>query len=559
MKEKVKNKQPLRVIPLGGLNEIGKNMTVYETGEDIIIVDCGLEFPEDELLGIDVVIPDMSYIIKNAERVRALFVTHSHEDHIGGIPYLLKEIDVPIYATRFTVGLIESKLKEHRLKPKIHVVKAGEKVKIGSFTVSPISVNHSTPDAVGYAITTSLGTVITTGDFKIDHTPIDGKRMQLETFAAYGNKGLLALLADSTNATHPGYTMSERSVGATFEELFRHADSRIVVASFASNVHRIQQIIDAAVLVNRKVTFSGRSMLNVSKVATELGYLSIPKNHMIDIKDIHRYPDNELVVITTGSQGEPMSALTRMANSAHRNMDIQKGDLVIFSSSPIPGNEKAVYRIINQLIQKGAEVIYESLEEVHVSGHAKVEELKVIHSLCRPRFFIPVHGEYLHLNAHKNIALSMGMKEEDIFILENGSVLEFTESGACVTGQVTADRVFVDGLGIGDVGSAVLRDRKHLSEDGLIIIGLAVDEASHRVISSPEIVSRGFVYVKESEALLNSAAQVVDKVIQSFEIQEKSDWYALRTALRDTLGQFIYKETKRSPMILPVFIKADLS
>jgi len=546
----------LKIIPLGGLNEIGKNMTAYQYEDDLFIVDCGMAFPEDELLGIDVVIPDITYLKKNANKLRGIVLTHGHEDHIGAIPYFLRELNVPIYGTRLTLGLVENKLKEHRLSPKLVTIVPGQILKLGAFEIEPIRVCHSIADAVAFAIKSPVGTVVHTGDFKIDFTPIDGQKMDLHRFAQLGQEGVLALLSDSTNVVREGYTMSESSVGDTFEEIFRHAQSRIIVASFASNVHRVQQIINAAFLNNRKVAFSGRSMVNVSGVALELGYLKLPEpDIIIDIKDIDRYPENELVVITTGSQGEPMSALARMANSEHRNMEIQPGDVVILSSSPIPGNEKSVYRIINQLTKKGAKMIYESLADVHVSGHAKQEELKLMQALVKPKYFVPVHGEYVHLDRHRQLAISMGMHDKNIFILNNGSVLEFNAEGAKLGKPVQAGRVFIDGLGVGDVGNIVLRDRKHLSEDGLIIIVVAISSATGEIINGPDLISRGFVYVRESEALMDGAKNVIDEELKKCYAKNIKDWSTLKTSVRDALSQYIYQSTKRSPMILPVFME----
>lgn len=546
----------LKIIPLGGLNEIGKNMTAYQYEDDIFVVDCGMAFPEDELLGIDVVIPDITYLKKNASKLRGIVLTHGHEDHIGAIPYFLRELNVPIYGTRLTLGLVENKLKEHRISPKLVTIVPGQILKLGAFEIEPIRVCHSIADAVAFAIKSPVGTVVHTGDFKIDFTPIDGQKMDLHRFAQLGQEGVLALLSDSTNVVREGYTMSESSVGDTFEEIFRHAQSRIIVASFASNVHRVQQIINAAFLNNRKVAFSGRSMVNVSNVALELGYLKLPEpDIIIDIKDIDRYPENELVVITTGSQGEPMSALARMANSEHRNMEIQPGDVVILSSSPIPGNEKSVYRIINQLTKKGAKMIYESLADVHVSGHAKQEELKLMQALVKPKYFVPVHGEYVHLDRHRQLAISMGMHDKNIFILNNGSVLEFNAEGAKLGKPVQAGRVFIDGLGVGDVGNIVLRDRKHLSEDGLIIIVVAISSATGEIINGPDLISRGFVYVRESEALMDGAKNVIDEELKKCYAKNIKDWSTLKTSVRDALSQYIYQSTKRSPMILPVFME----
>lgn len=546
----------LKIIPLGGLNEIGKNMTVFQYEDDIVVVDSGLAFPEDELLGIDVVIPDISYLKKNASKVKGIVLTHGHEDHIGGLPYVLNELSVPVYGTKLTLGLVENKLKEHRLQnTKLVRIAPGQIIKLGAFEIEPIRVCHSIADSVAYAIKTPLGVVVHTGDFKIDYTPIDGQKMDLHRFAELGSQGVLALLADSTNVVREGFTMSERTVGETFEQIFRHATSRIIVASFASNVHRIQQIINAAHMNDRKVAFSGRSMVNVSTVALELGYLKCPPDIIVDIKDIGRYPENEIVVVTTGSQGETMSALARMANSEHRNMEIQPGDMVILSSSPIPGNEKSVYQIINKLTQKGANVIYESLADVHVSGHAKQEELKLIHSLVKPKYFLPVHGEYVHLNRHKELAIELGMSSNDIFILSNGGVMEFSDKGAKIGKSVQAGRVFIDGLGVGDVGNIVLRDRKHLSEDGLIIIAIALSESTGEVVNGPDLISRGFVYVRESEALLEGARKVIEAELQRCFSKNIKDWASLKSSVKDALSQYIYQNTKRSPMILPIFME----
>jgi len=546
----------LKIIPLGGLNEIGKNMTVYQYEEDIVVVDCGMAFPEDELLGIDVVIPDITYLKKNASKIKGIVLTHGHEDHIGGLPYFLRELNVPVYGTRLTLGLVENKLKEHRINPKLITIQPGVAFKLGVFEVEPIRVCHSIADAVAFSISTPYGKVVQTGDFKIDFTPIDGQQTDLHRLAKLGEEGVLALLSDSTNVLREGYTMSESSVGETFEEIFRHAESRIIVASFASNVHRVQQIINAAFSNNRKVAFSGRSMVNVTGVAIELGYLKLPSNDIIiDIKDIDRYPENELVVITTGSQGEPMSALARMANSEHRNMEITKGDLVILSSSPIPGNEKSVYKIINQLTKKGAKMIYESIAEVHVSGHAKQEELKLMQALTKPKYFVPVHGEYVMLDKHKQLAVSMGMHDKNIFLLNNGSVLEFNAEGARIGKPVQAGRVFIDGLGVGDVGNIVLRDRKHLSEDGLIIIVAAISSATGELISGPDLISRGFVYVRESEVLMDGAKTVIEEELKKCYAKNIKDWSSLKSSVRDALSQYIYQSTKRSPMILPVFME----
>ncbi len=547
----------LKVIPLGGLDQIGKNFTVFEYGNDIIIVDAGLAFPDDEMLGVDVVIPDFTYLKKNFDKVRAIFVTHGHEDHIGAIPYLLKEINVPVYGTRFTLGLIEVKLKEHKLnKVKTHVKKAGDVVKIGGFSMELIRVNHSIPDAVGYAIKTPAATVVHTGDFKIDYTPIDGDRIDLARFAELGKEGVDLLLSDSTNVKRPGHTMSESTVGETFDEIFRHADSRIIIASFASNVDRVQQIINAAHMNGRKVAFSGRSMVNVSQVATELGNLKIPEGLVIDTRDVDRYPENEICMVMTGSQGESMSALSRMSKSEHRQLQLHEGDLVILSSSPIPGNEKSVTKVINNLMMRGANVIYQSLADVHVSGHACQEELKLMLSLVQPKNFMPVHGEYSFLKTHGELAASLGLDDKHIFILENGNTLEISKKGARVGKSVPSGHVLIDGLGVGDVGNIVLRDRKRLSEDGLIIVVMTLDKQTGKLLSGPDIVSRGFVYVRESEELMSGARAVVDKSLKKLMDKEVREWSTIKNEVKDSLKDYLYQNTKRNPMILPIITEA---
>lgn len=547
----------LKVIPLGGLNEIGKNMTAYQYEDEIIVVDCGMTFPEDEMLGIDVVIPDISFLKKNADKVKGIVYTHGHEDHIGATPYVLSQIKLPLYGTRLTLGLIENKLKEHKQigAVKTTVVKAGQTIKIGAFEIEFIAVGHSIPDAVSLCIGTPVGKIIHTGDFKVDYTPIDGQRIDLTRFAQLGNEGVLALMADSTNVERKGYTMSEATVGETFDELFRHATSRIIVASFASNIHRVQQIVNAAVLNNRKVAFVGRSMLNVTAVAMELGYLKINESAIIDIKDLDRYPDNEIVIVTTGSQGEPMSGLSRMANNEHKNVVIQAGDMVVLSSTPIPGNEKSVNRIINSLYEKGAEVIYESLADVHVSGHACQEELKLMHALTKPKFFIPLHGEFSHLRRHAELAEQMGLSRNNIFILKNGDVLDLQASQAKLLKPVQAGNVLIDGLGIGDVGNIVLRDRKHLAEDGLMVVVIALHKESGAIVSGPDIISRGFVYVRESEELMNGAKEKINGIVKICLDNNVRDWSGLKASICDGLKEYLYVNTKRSPMILPIIIE----
>ena len=550
-----KPKNNLKIIPLGGLNEIGKNMTVFEYKDEIVIVDCGLAFPDNEMLGIDLVIPDVTYLENNKDKIKGIVLTHGHEDHIGGLPFFLKKINVPIYGTNLTIGLVANKLKEHKLdkKVKTHVRKAGDIITLGRFKIELIRVGHSIPDAVGLLINTPVGKVIHTGDFKIDFTPIDGDAIDLNRFAELGSSGILALMADSTNVERPGYTMSEKKVGKTFDRLFASAEKRIIVASFSSNVHRLQQIVDAANLCDRKIAFSGRSMVNMVKVASELGYINIPEGIQININDISRYPDNEIVVATTGSQGEPMSALVRMANAEHRQMTLQKGDTVIMSSSAIPGNEKTISNIINLLYEKGVDIIYEdTLDDIHVSGHACQEELKLIHSLVKPKYFIPVHGEYRHLARHAKLAEELGMSANNIFIGKNGNVIELNKDYAAMTETVPSGIIFVDGLGVGDVGNIVLKDRKVLSEDGLMVVVVTLSKKENMIISGPDIISRGFVYVRESEDLMEGARKVVSDALEECLSKNTKEWSTLKSAIRDSLGKHLYNKTKRNPMILPV-------
>ncbi len=556
--EEVKfKKSSLKIIPLGGLLEIGKNITVFEYEDDIVIVDCGLAFPEDEMLGIDLVIPDISYLEKNKDKIRGLVVTHGHEDHIGAIPYLLKQIDVPIYATPLTVGLINNKLEEHKLlrKTKIKTVLQGQTIKLGKFKVEFIRSCHSIPDSVMLAITTPVGTVIHTGDFKIDHTPIDGQHMNLGRLAELGNAGVLALMSDSTNSERKGYTMSESSVGVVFDKLFLNCKKRIVVATFASNVHRVQQIVDAAVENNRKIAVCGRSMINMIETARELGYIKVPDNVFIDIDMIKNYTDEQLVIITTGSQGETMSALTRMAAGEHKKVVITPNDLIIISATPIPGNEKFVSKVIDDLMQIGAEVVYSALEAIHVSGHACQEEQKLMIALTKPKYFIPVHGEYRQLQAHAETATKMGIEKENIFALTNGRILELNSKSAKLSGTVPFGRVLVDGLGVGDVGNIVLRDRQHLSQDGLIIIVLTMDSSTGEVVSGPDVISRGFVYVRESENLMDDIKKIVREEIHKCEERQIKDWSTIKATLRDGLRDYVYQKTKRNPMILPIIME----
>ena len=550
--------KPIRIIPLGGLGEIGKNITLYEFDGDMILVDCGMSFPDEETPGIDAVIPDFTYILENKDKIKGLVVTHGHEDHIGAIPYLLMELNLPIFATRLTVGLIESKLSEHRLlsDAKLNVVKAGSTVKLGKFSVEFIHVNHSVPDSVAFAITCAAGTVVQTGDFKIDTTPIDDKVIDIARFSELGKKGVLALLSDSTNVERPGYTASERLVGETFSNLFRRAQGkRIIVATFSSNIHRIQQIIDEAHRCKRKVAVSGRSMINVVLMAEKLGYLKVPKGVLIEIEQIKNYSPDKLVIVTTGSQGEPLSALHRMAFSDHRQVEIMPGDMIIISATPIPGNEVFVSRVVNELMKRGANVVYEKMYDVHVSGHACQEEQKLMLAIVKPKYFIPVHGEQKHLYKHKTLALSMGIKSENIIVAANGNVIEVSEDGIKNAGSVQSGRVLVDGLGVGDVGSIVLRDRKHLSDNGIIIVTVAIDSVTREVISGPDVVSRGFIYVKESEELMNELNSVVCDVLESCYVNRVRDWNTIKTRVKDGVSKFLYLKTHRSPMVLPVIME----
>lgn len=550
-------KKPVKIIPLGGLGEIGKNITLYEYDGDMFLVDCGMSFPDEDMPGIDIVIPDFTYVLEKKDKIKGLVVTHGHEDHIGAIPYLLKNFNLPIYATRLTIGLIEGKLKEHKLlgDAKLNVVKPGDIVTLGKFKIDFIHVNHSIPDAVGFAITCPAGTVIHTGDFKIDTTPIDEYVIDIGKFAEYGKKGVLALLADSTNAERPGYTASEKLVGGSFSNLFAKAEGRrIIVATFSSNIHRIQQIIDEAVRRERKVAVSGRSMLNVVTVAAELGYLNVPENVLVDLADIRNYDPGRIVVITTGSQGEPLSALHRIAFSDHRQIEIIPGDMIIISATPIPGNEKLVSKVINELMKRGADVVYERMYDVHVSGHACQEELKLMMSITNPKYVIPLHGEQKHLMKHAGLAEQMGIESDNILIASNGNVIELSEKGIVCTENVTAGRVMVDGLGVGDVGSIVLRDRKHLSDDGIIIIAVSIDRITREVVSGPDVVSRGFVYVKESEELMNDIREQACDILERCYMSNVRDMNTIKTRIKDGVSRDLFSKTKRSPMILPVIM-----
>ncbi len=549
------NTNPVKVIPLGGLEKIGMNITAFEYEDTIIIVDCGISFPDDEMLGIDLVIPDVSYLIENKDKVKGLFITHGHEDHIGAIPYVLKELNVPIYATKLTIGLIDIKLKEHDMLKNVRrkAVKHGQTISLGSFRVEFIKTNHSIADASALAIYSPAGIIIHTGDFKIDYTPLFGDAINLQRFAELGKKGVLALMCDSTNATRPGFTPSEQKVAKTFDSLFEeHKSSRMIVATFASNVDRVQQIINTAYKFGRKVIVQGRSMENVISVAQELGYITLPENTLIDIDLMKNYPDNQLVFITTGSQGEAMAALSRMAASTHRKISIKPGDAIIFSSTPIPGNEKSVSQVVNELSRKGAKVIF---QDTHVSGHACQEEIKLIYSLVHPKYVIPVHGDYTHLKAQAELAIGMGYDKEDIFILSSGNVLQLSEERAEVVGNVPANEIFVDGLGVGDVGNIVIRDRQTLSENGLIIIVVTFERGSNQVLAGPDIVSRGFIYVRESEEFMKEAKSIAYESIQKCLDKRVTDWSKIKGVVRDDLSDYIWKQMKRSPMILPIIME----
>lgn len=550
------NDRKLKIIPLGGLGEIGKNITVLEYGDDIMIIDCGMGFPEDEMLGIDIVIPDITYLVNNKEKIRGIVITHGHEDHIGSIPYLLRKLDVPIYGTRFSIGLIEKKLLEHQVKtPQLHNVNHGDRVELGCFSVQFIRSNHSIPDASCLAITTPIGVIFHTGDFKIDYTPVGGLPIDLQTIAEYGKKGILLAMSDSTNVESPGSSMSEASLTNNFTDIFKRAKKRIVVATFASNVYRIQQIVDAAKVFKRKIVISGRSMVNVVQVATDLGYLKISPDLIINVNDINKYKDKELVVISTGSQGEPMAALSRMAASDHRKIELKEGDTVIISASAIPGNEKTINKVINQLYEKNVEVVYDKMQDIHVSGHAKQEDLKLMLTLLQPKFFIPVHGERKHLVKHAELAQNLGIKAKNILVASTGDVIELTKTELKSEAKVQYGNILVDGLGVGDVGNIVLRDRKILSEDGLIIAVATVDRNLGVILSGPDIVSRGFVYVRDNEDLIVEARLIVKASIEKSFKNKIKDWAPIKNAIRDDLSKFIYNDIQRRPMILPIIME----
>lgn len=552
-KEKI-NHSKLKIIPLGGLDQIGMNIAAFEYEDSIIVVDCGLSFPQDDMLGIDLVIPDVTYLKENIEKVKGFVITHGHEDHIGALPYVLKEVNVPIYATKLTVGIIDHKLAEHNLlrQVKRKIVKHGQSINLGCFRIEFIKTNHSIADASALAIYSPAGIVIHTGDFKVDYTPVFGDVIDLQRFAEIGKKGVLALMCDSTNAERPGFTNSEKTVGRTFDNIFaEHKDTRIIIATFASNVDRVQQIIDSACKYKRKVVVEGRSMVNIIKTAMELGYINIPDHTLIEIDQLKNYPDKDTVIITTGSQGESMAALSRMAANLHRKVTVGQGDTVIFSSNPIPGNEKAVSKVINELYRKGADVIF---QDAHVSGHACQEEIKLIYSLVKPKFSIPIHGEYRHLTAHSKLAMDLGIPKENIFIISTGDVLELDKEGAAVTGSVQVGSILVDGLGVGDVGNIVLRDRQHLAEDGILIVVLTLEKGNSQILAGPDIVSRGFVYVRESDQLMEEATRVIEDSLGRLLDKGITDWGKMKSAVKDNLSDYLWKKTKRRPMILPIIM-----
>ena len=552
-------KSKVKLIPLGGLGEIGKNITAIEYENEIIVIDCGLSFPDNEMYGIDLVIPDISYLLENREKVKGIFITHGHEDHIGALPYILKEINVPVYATKFTLSLIESKLIEFNMVSScsLNEITLKEPIKTEHFACEFIRTCHSIADSCSLAITTPQGVIFHTGDFKIDYTPVDGEVIDLQRISEIGKRRVLLLMADSTNATREGFTISETIIGQNLTRLFRNAKGRVIVATFSSNVHRVQQVINSSITYGRKVAFSGRSMEKISQIAMDLGYLKVPKNTIIKLDDIHKYPDNKVTIITTGSQGEPMSALARIASGNHKKIALKERDYIIISASPIPGNTKLITKLIDILISKGAEVIYDAMEEVHVSGHACREELKLIHSLIKPKYFVPVHGEYRHLKEHAELAKSLGMDEKNIFLLDNGDVLELTGKKAVKAKSVHTGTVYVDGSGVGDVGNIVLRDRKVLSQDGILTTVLAIDKEAKEIISGPDIISRGFVYVKDSNDLLNEATALIKNEVEHCLANDIVDWYSIKSKIKSSLGQFLYTKTKRKPMIIPVIVEKE--
>ena len=550
-------KESLRIIPLGGLGEIGKNITAIEYEDEIIVIDCGISFPDEDMYGIDLVIPDIKYLLDNKDKVKGLFLTHGHEDHIGAIPYILKQINMPVYGTKLTIGLVESKLKEHDMLSKTNLIpiSPGESIKLNKLIIEFIRVTHSIAESCALAIHTPIGIILHTGDFKIDYTPIDGKVMDLNRIAQLGQEGILLLMADSTNVERAGHSLSEKIIGETLNRIISNANGRVIVATFASNIHRMQQIADASMMYNRKIVFSGRSMENISNVAMDLGYLHIPEESIVGIEDLNRYPSDKITIITTGSQGEPMAGLSRIAYGSHRHISIEQDDLFIISASPIPGNDKLVSRVINQLYRKGVEVIYEDLEDIHVSGHAYKEELKLIHTLVKPKYFMPVHGEYRHLKHHSDLALKLGMDKSNVFTLETGQVLEISQDKAIATEKVHTGVVFVDGIGVGDVGNIVLRDRQNLALNGIIVVVLTLEKHSNQLLSGPDIVSRGFVYVRESEDLLEEAHNVVADAVADCLDRHVSDWGKIKNIIKDSLSDFLWKRMKRNPMILPIIME----
>ena len=553
----MRKRRCVKVVPLGGLGEIGKNITAIEYEEEIIVIDCGISFPDEDMYGVDLVIPDVTYLIENKEKVKGLFLTHGHEDHIGAIPYILKQINMPIYGTRLTVGLVLNKLEEHKMTDMVTIypVESGDTVAFEKIKVEFIKATHSIADACSLAITTPLGVIIHTGDFKIDYTPIDGRVMDLNRFSTLGKKGVLLLLADSTNIERQGHSLSEKTIGETLNRIFSGANGRIIVATFASNIHRMQQIVDASIKENRKIVFSGRSMENVSRVAIDLGYLNIPPESLLDIDDMNRYPDENITIITTGSQGESGAGLSRIAFGSHRKIDIHQNDLFIISASPIPGNDKIISRVINQLFRKGVEVIYEDLEDIHVSGHAYQEELKLIHSLVKPKYFMPVHGEYRHLKHHADLAIKLGMDPKNVFTLETGQVLEITSKGATSTEKVHTGILYVDGLGVGDVGNIVLRDRRNLAKDGMVIVVVAIDRMNFEIASGPDVITRGFIYVRESEALINEIKELARLKVDECLEEQIIEWQVLKSSVKKSVEQLLYDKTKRRPSVFPIIME----
>ena len=550
------DKMTVKIIPLGGLGEIGKNITAIECDDEIIVIDCGIAFPDEEMYGVDLIIPDITYLMDNKEKVKAFFLTHGHEDHIGSLPYILKKLNIPVYGTRLTLGILENKLIEHEMLNECNLfnVEAGDTIALKKLKVEFIRNTHSIADSCSLAIFTPLGVILHTGDFKIDYTPIDGKQMDLKRISNLGQEGVLLLMADSTNVERPGYSLSEKSIGQTLDKIFVKAKGRVIVATFASNIHRMQQIIDASIKYGRKVVFSGRSMENISKVGLNLGYLHIPEGSLITLDEVNNYNNEKVTIITTGSQGEPMAALARIAFSNHRKIQLQKDDLFIISASPIPGNDKLIGKVINELYKRGADVVYESIEDIHVSGHACQEELKLIHTLVKPKYFMPVHGEYRHLTHHKDLAVSLGMDDKDIFILETGEVLEISEDGVKKNGRVRAGRVFVDGIGVGDVGNIVLRDRKYLAQDGMVTIVVAIDKDTYSIISGPDIITRGFVYAKEAEAMIANIKDIAREEIEGALSNQVTEWYVLKQAVKTSIERYLYDETKRRPTIFPIIV-----